>query len=87
MEIYARIDDGVVVEIIQPATYETPDPSIATLSGREIYEDLLAKAGQEIPISQRFTPQFVSTLVDITSANPQPQIGWTYSGTQFSQPI
>jgi hypothetical protein len=55
MKTYARIEDGIVVEIIPPATW--PD-------------------GSEIPIEQRFTAQFVATLVDISEYDPQPQWSW-----------
>jgi hypothetical protein len=52
---YARIHDGIVMEIITPAA----DAS-----------------GNEIPIADRFHPLLVATMVDITSASPQPQQGW-----------
>lgn len=85
MKTYARIDNGSVVEIIEPAIYQTPDPSIVELSGESVYESLLAKVGEEIPIGDRFTTPFVSTLVDITDIEPKPQVGWAYNGTVFSE--
>ena len=32
--------------------------------------------GSEIPVAQRFTPEIVATLVDITNVSPQPEYGW-----------
>lgn len=69
MKTYARIDSGVIVEIIEPATW--PD-------------------GSEIAIEDRFTPQFVESLVDITAVVPRPDVFWTVSESNgeltFNQP-
>ncbi|WP_343661106.1 hypothetical protein [Ralstonia sp.] len=65
MKTYARIDSGIVAEIIQPMT---------------------DAKGNEMPIAQRFTAEFVSTLVDITGVVPQPADRWTYNGVTFSPP-
>lgn len=73
MKIYAHIFNGAVIEIIQPMTYETDA------------EDGSYVAGDEIPISLRFTPEFVSTLVDISEISPMPTIGMVYDGTSFSE--
>lgn len=32
-------------------------------------------------------PAWADELVDVTSTNPMPQIGWTYSGTSFAAPV
>lgn len=73
MKIYARIDNGVVVEIIASALWPEELPNIG---------------GKEIPIEHRFTREFVATLVDITDASPQPDSGWTAvdGGKTFSPP-
>lgn len=63
MKTYARIDTGVVVEIIQP---------------------MQDGAGNEIPVEDRFTPEFVATLVDVTGMNPAPDQRWTYDGSNFT---
>lgn len=77
MSIYARVYGGVVVEIIQPATY--PADSLPGITPSW-------KSGDEIPVAIRYTPEFVATLVDITSASPQPACGWSYDGTKFTAP-
>ncbi|WP_175980071.1 hypothetical protein [Caballeronia zhejiangensis] len=73
MKTYARLDNSVVAEIIQPAAWPADMPEVG---------------GEEIPIAQRFTPEFVSTLVDVTGVAPAPQFGWvtTDGGKTFSAP-
>ena len=66
MKTYARIDQGVVAEIICPWADEN---------------------GNEAPIEQRFTPEFVSTLIEITDTTPVPQERWTYDGATFAAPV
>ncbi|VWC14128.1 hypothetical protein BLA6993_05499 [Burkholderia lata] len=53
----------------------------------EIIPPRLDYAGAEMPIEARYTPQFVATLVDITSVSPSPRVGWTYDGTKFSASV
>ncbi|WP_330728209.1 hypothetical protein [Burkholderia multivorans] len=65
MKTYARIDKGIVMEIIAPATDDS---------------------GNEIPIEERFTPELVAQMIDITGVSPQPQCWWTYSEGKFSPP-
>lgn len=68
MHTYARIDNGVVVEIIEPMTYDVASPPGCEYN----YE-----AGDEVPIAQRFVPSFVVSLIDVTNFIPQPKSGWT----------
>lgn len=63
MAVYARVDGGVVQEIIQP---------------------LFKDDGTEWPIEERYTPDFVAQMVDITGLDPQPQSGWTYTNGVFA---
>ncbi|CAJ0719366.1 hypothetical protein LMG6871_02817 [Ralstonia edaphis] len=70
MKTYARIDGGVVFEIIQPFTTKDED-------GNEV----------EVPIEQRFTPEIVQSLVEITKATGTPDQGWTFDGKKFSAPV
>lgn len=49
MKTYARIANGLVAEVIPPATLDD---------------------GTEIPIAERFTQDFVSTLVDASALIP-----------------
>lgn len=65
MKTYAYIHNGIVWEVISPAT------------------DL---AGNEIPISDRFSSEYVSSCIDITSASPRPVQGWAFDGKNFSAP-
>ncbi|KVE08346.1 hypothetical protein [Burkholderia anthina] len=65
MKIYARVDDDVVVEIIEPVT-----------------DDL----GNEVPIEDRFTPEIVKQMVDVTGLSPTPACWWTYLNGEFSAP-
>lgn len=43
--------------------------------------------GNEIAIDDRYTPEFVASLVDITSITPQPECMWTYDGSTFFKPM
>ncbi|CAN7471726.1 hypothetical protein [Paraburkholderia hospita] len=65
MKTYARIDNGIVAEIIKP---------------------MADSEGNEIPIAERFTEEFVSTLVDVTDVAPQPSDWWTYDESTFNPP-
>lgn len=65
MKTYARVERGMVLEIIAPMTY---------------------MSGQEIPIEERFVPEVVETLVDVTNVTPEPACWWTYDGSKFSPP-
>ncbi|OCZ56611.1 hypothetical protein A7P23_11475 [Achromobacter xylosoxidans] len=64
--IYARIENGIVVEIIQPMFFDD---------------------GTEIPVELRFTPQFVTTLIDVTNEDPAPEVWWRFDGNRFQAPI
>lgn len=65
MSTYARIDGGIVVELI---------------------ESMLDEQGNEIPLSERFAAEFVSTLHDVTGISPQPAYMWRFDGVSFSPP-
>lgn len=43
--------------------------------------------GVDVPVEDRFTPDMVAMMVDITDMDPQPQPGWTYDGTTFAAPV
>lgn len=68
MKTYARVDNGVVVEIIPPSSNNEG-------------------GGADIPIEDRFTPEFVESLVDITTIVPPPGEHWTYDGEVFAAPV
>jgi hypothetical protein len=68
-----RIEQGRAVEIILPLAYE------------ESAADGAYQAGDEVPIAQRFTPEFVQTLVDISDLSPRPVVGMAYDGATFSE--
>lgn len=42
--------------------------------------------GRDIPIEERFNPEFLLSLVDITGITPMPQPWWLYDGTSFIDP-
>jgi hypothetical protein len=63
MKSYARIDAGVVVEIIRPMHDEE---------------------GNEASIDDRYTREFVATLVDITDLIPMPSEHWAYADGAFT---
>lgn len=50
----------------------------------EVIAPAVDDQGNEIPIDDRFTAEFVSTLVDITGLKPQPDQHWIYEGMVFS---
>jgi len=76
MKSYARIDNGIYVEFIAPMAYDAESPYWQ--------EGEPSRIGEEIPIEERFTPEFVSWLVEITDLDPVPQIGWTYTSGIFA---
>lgn len=53
---------------------------------REIILPLLNDDGVEWPVAERFTPEFVTQLVDATSFSPMPIEGWSYDGATFAPP-
>lgn len=65
MKTYARIQNGLVAELIPV---------------------LLDAAGNEHPISERFTPDIAAAIVDASAATGVAQ-GWTYSGGTFAAPV
>lgn len=77
MRTYAHIDQGRVAEIIGPLSYAE---DVIDENGEVIH-----KAGDDIPIGDRYTPEFVATLVDITDLDPMPTAGMIYDGTNFSE--
>lgn len=79
MKTYARIESGIVVEIIGPAVW---DVDVKGENG-----DIIYHSGDEIDINERFTPQFVETLVEITNESPQPEGYWVYNNGIFSPPV
>lgn len=62
------------------------DRGDGTLVVVEIFPAVSDKEGNEIPVSDRFTPAFIDTLIDITNTSPEPQVGWTYNGSSFAAP-
>jgi len=82
MKTFARIDAGRVAEIILPMAYDVdsapaPDPENPP-DGWPTF-----KAGDEVPIAKRFTPDVVATLVDVTTV-ASVNVGDTYSDGVFA---
>lgn len=81
---YAAIQDGIVAEIVTPRFYEedvhaTGEDCIPTDG------TLVARAGDEIPVEQRFHPDYVATLVPLAD-DANVSTGDTYDGTDFGPP-
>lgn len=76
MKSYARILDNIYVENIAPAVYD--DESSDWVVGNP------SRIGQEIDIKDRFTPEFVSYLVEIT--NTKAEVGMEYRDGVFKWP-
>ncbi|WP_338585884.1 tail fiber assembly protein [Pseudomonas sp. MAG733B] len=53
----------------------------------EIILPFFNNEGEYVPIDQRYTPQMVAQMVDITNLNPQPECFWTYDGSVFAAPV
>jgi|SRR5450830_855344 len=64
-------------------TYALIDSGIVV----EIIPPYVNEAGEDIPIDQRYTPEMVAQMVDITDLVPQPECFWTYDGTAFAAPV
>jgi hypothetical protein len=65
MKSYARVDGGRVVELFPPVCYDVDVEGPANEDGTP--GPLLHRVGDEVPIDQRFHPEFVVDLVSIPS--------------------
>ncbi|MDR5742502.1 tail fiber assembly protein [Caballeronia sp. LZ029] len=77
MKTFARIEADRLGEIIAPAIY---DVEIVDEDGKVVHN-----AGDEIAIEDRFTLEFVATLVDVSNLSPLPVLGMVYDGATFSE--
>ncbi|WP_250538708.1 MULTISPECIES: tail fiber assembly protein [unclassified Caballeronia] len=84
MKTYAQVIDGRVQEVIPPETYEAPDPALQGQIDPDLWLTIATRAGSEIPLEARFTPEFCASCVDITDLTPPPAAGWLYDGSSFS---
>lgn len=78
MKTYGYINNGILQEIILPALYDAEHP--------DRQEGDPSRIGIEIPIEERFTSEFIESLIDITAITPQPQPNWTYVDGVFTPP-
>lgn len=53
---------------------------------QEVIGPLLDGSGIEYPIEERFAPDFVEQMIDVTAYNPCPESGWSYVENIFSPP-
>jgi len=53
----------------------------------EIIPPYVNPDGVDVPIEERYTPNMVAQMVDITDLDPQPQQQWTYNGSVFAAPV
>ena len=58
-------------------TYARIDSTFSQPTVMEIIGPATDAEGNEVPINDRFTAEFVADLVDITAATPQPACWWT----------
>jgi Caudovirales tail fibre assembly protein, lambda gpK len=54
---------------------------------REIILPFTNNDGEEVPIEDRYTADFVKNLIDITDLNPAPDQQWTYAEGKFAAPV
>lgn len=73
MKSHARIENGQVVEVIDPMFYEIDSPE-----GSEY----TFKKGDEVSVERRFTPEVAASLVDIGSATVN--VGDSYKDGVFA---
>nr|WP_315447172.1 tail fiber assembly protein [uncultured Pseudomonas sp.] len=86
MKNYVRVVNGIVIEFIAGAVYDAPPPEQEANVSPEVWQMLADRAGTEIPIAERFTPEFVAELVDVTGIDPVPVQGMTYANGVFLPP-
>jgi hypothetical protein len=53
----------------------------------EIIEPLHDAEGKEFPIEERFPPDFVAKLVDVSSVSPTVEVGWLFDDGMFTKPV
>jgi len=80
MKTFAYIVNGSVAEVIPPKTF---DQNVYANDGSTV----LHKLGDEVDISERYSPEFVRELIDVTGVSPTPERGWVYNGTTFAAPV
>ena len=86
MGVYVRIEDGVVVEVINGVLYETPDENFRKVYGEEPYQAAMALAGHEVPMEHRFSAEFLADLIEVSETEERPSQGWLFDGTSFMPP-
>lgn len=52
----------------------------------ELIQPFVDVNGVEVSVNDRFTPEFVSGLIDITGLDPKPESCWLYDGESFFSP-
>lgn len=94
--MYARIQNGIVAELIadvERTQYPAPAPLPEGYepSATEVAQRAEAQALHDafvpglVPISERFSPELVATMVAVPEGLNVAQ-GWAYAGGQFSEP-
>ncbi|HDL6888393.1 TPA: tail fiber assembly protein [Yersinia enterocolitica] len=53
----------------------------------EIINPVTDSDGKEIDIKDRYAPDFVAVMYDITDMDPAPKLGWTYKDGVFAEPV
>ncbi|RVD76991.1 tail fiber assembly protein [Pseudomonas koreensis] len=86
MKVFAYIPNGIVLEIIKGSVYGAPPPEQEQNVTPEVWQELVNRVGKEIPIQEIYTPEFISTLVEVTDVTPEPVQGMSYQNGVFSPP-
>lgn len=81
VKIYARLQGGVYFEYIAPMYY--------TAEAEGWAEGDPSRVGEYIPIEERYTPEDILMMREITDLDPMPQPHWTYDEITgaFSPPV
>ncbi|MGE4799940.1 tail fiber assembly protein [Yersinia hibernica] len=53
----------------------------------EIINPVTDSDGKEIDIKDRYAPDFVAVMYDITDMDPAPKLGWAYKDGVFAEPV
>lgn len=78
MKTYAYIVDGLVYQLIPPVAWDI-----------DVFSDdgqVLHHAGDEVALSDRYTPEFVNQCVEVPDGLDVQQ-QWTYDGSVFAAPV
>jgi hypothetical protein len=53
----------------------------------EIIPPFANDEGEYVPVEERYVPELVAEMVEITGLDPMPDQNWTYDGKKFAPPV